>query len=163
MPATYESIATTTLGTTAASVTLSSIPATFTDIIVIVEGVSSGGLAIRINSDTGTTYSRTIVYGTGSSALSTRGSTENYAYQTPTAPGSGNRFVAIYNFQNYANTTTNKTILYRLSTSATGVSAGVNLWRNTGAINAIEIISDVGGGGVFSTGSTFTLYGIKAA
>ena len=163
MPVTYEPIATTTLGGTQASITFSSISSAFTDVLIVVEATSSGGLAFRLNGDTGTTYSRTILYGDGSSAASTRGSNENYAYQTPVTPGTGNRFVCLYNFQNYANTTTNKTVIYRLSTSATGVSAGVNLWRSTNAIDSIQIMSDVGGGGVFSIGSTFTLYGIKAA
>lgn len=162
--ATYTPIATQTLGSTAASVTFSSIPSTYTDLVLVVTGTSSGGLATRINTDTTTTYSRTIVYGDGTSALSTRGTNENYAYQTPVSPGSGNLFTATYHFMNYTNTTTYKTILYRLSTAASGVSAGVNLWRATpAAINSIQILSDVGSGGVFSIGSTFTLYGIKAA
>lgn len=155
-------ISTQTLSSTASSITFTGIPQTYTDLVLVVEGTSSGGLAFRLNSDTGTTYSRTIIYGDGSSALSTRGSNENYAYQTPVAPGTGNRFVATYHFQNYANTVTNKTVLYRLSTSATGVSAGVNLWRSTAAINSIQILSDVGSGGTFASGNTFTLYGIGA-
>jgi hypothetical protein len=163
MPKTYEPIATQTLSSTASSVTFSSIAGTYTDLVMIVEATSSGGLALRVNGDTASNYSRTILYGDGSSASSTRGVSENYAFQTPISPGTGNRFTSIYNFNNYSNATTNKTILYRLSTAASGVSAGVNLWRSTAAITSIQVFSDNGGGGVFSIGSTFTLYGIKAA
>ena len=159
---TYVALATQTLGTAASSVTFSSISASYTDLFLIVEGTSSGGLAVRVNGDTGANYSRTILYGDGSSALSTRGSSENYAYQTPVSPGTGNRFISLYNFNNYSNATTNKTILYRLSTSASGVSAGINLWRSTAAITSIQVLSDVGGGGVLSVGSTFSLYGIAS-
>jgi hypothetical protein len=163
MPKTYEPIATYAVTTAQASYAFTSISGAYTDLVMIVEGTSSGGLAVRLNGDSASNYSRTIVYGNGTSALSTRGLSENYAFQTPVSPGTGNRFTSIYNFNNYSNTTTNKTILYRLSTAASGVSAGVNLWRSTAAITSIEVFSDNGGGGVFSIGSTFTLYGIKAA
>jgi hypothetical protein len=40
------------------------------------------------------------------------------------------------------------------------VSLYGNLWRSTSAINIIEVTA---GGANFASGSTFTLYGIKAA
>ncbi len=63
------------------------------------------------------------------------------------------------NVMNYSNTTTYKTILSRSSDLYT--EASVNLWRNTAAITSIIIGAQ--GAYTFSAGSTFTLYGIKAA
>jgi hypothetical protein len=61
---------------------------------------------------------------------------------------------------NYSNATTYKTALAR--TSEDGVAAAyVGLWRSTSAITSITI--DKGSSDNFASGSTFTLYGIKAA
>jgi hypothetical protein len=69
----------------------------------------------------------------------------------------------IMQIMNYSNATTNKTVIARQNTggSASGAAAHVGLWRNTAAITAITIICYNGIN--FVSGSTFTLYGIKAA
>ena len=64
MPNTYEPIATNTLGSAASSVTFSSIPSTYTDLIVVMNYANSTGLAdvfFRFNGDTGSNYSDTIL------------------------------------------------------------------------------------------------------
>jgi hypothetical protein len=61
---------------------------------------------------------------------------------------------------NYSNTTTNKTCISRAARTDVSTWAFVNLWRNTAAITSLRI---TGLGETYSTGSTFTLYGIKAA
>jgi hypothetical protein len=165
MPATYEPIATTTLGSAAASYTFSSIPATYTDLILVADSLVDGGggaqIIIRVNGDTGTNYSRTVLDGSGSSATSTKDSNIAYfqtgyqAYMT-TARG----FNMIANFMNYSNTTTNKSILVRCGNANTGVDASIGLWRNTAAINSILVYPASNN---FATGSTFTLYGILKA
>ena len=69
----------------------------------------------------------------------------------------------IINIQNYANATIYKSLVARWNNNAgTYASLGVSgsVWRNTTAINSITALPD---GGVFKTGSTFTLYGIAAA
>jgi hypothetical protein len=74
MAPTYEPIATTTLGTAAASITFSSIPATYTDLrlVVVAKAVSASTLDVRFNNDSGTNYSKTEISGDGSSAVSFR-------------------------------------------------------------------------------------------
>ena len=67
----------------------------------------------------------------------------------------------IVHIQNYANTTTNKTTLARANKAPAGTDANVGLWRSTAAINSVTIFTASGAN--FSTGSTFTLYGIAAA
>ena len=75
MPTTYEPIATTTLGSAAASITFSSIPATYTDLRVVFNGtVTEVGetLYYRFNSDGASNYSITQVYGASGTAASRR-------------------------------------------------------------------------------------------
>jgi hypothetical protein len=67
---------------------------------------------------------------------------------------------SIFNILDYANTTTYKTVINRANNAATGVDATVSLWRSTAAINSINISSSTSS---FATGSTFSLFGIKAA
>ena len=157
MPATYEPIATNTLTGTSTSVSFTSIPGTYTDLVLVANGSFSAGSGIdtQFNSDTGTNYSRTRVYGDGTSALSGR-STD------ATAISSGyfgtSQSVTTIQIMNYANTTTYKTLLARGSAASNQVVATVGLWRSTAAITSITL-----SGGTFASGSTFTLYGVKAA
>jgi hypothetical protein len=164
MPTTYEPIATQTLGSAAASVTFSSIPATYTDLVLICNGTaaSNTGLTLRFNGDTTSNYSMTVLEGSGSAAVSERQTSVTQArfvwnsVWNSTTPG-----VVILNIMNYANTTTFKTVLWRSSTSSNYVEAGVNLWRKTPeAINTFIIEKTSAN---IAAGSTFTLYGIKSA
>ena len=168
MPATYESIATTTLGSAQASHTFSSISATFTDLVVIVSNLksttSSPYLCFRFNSNTATDYSATHLEGTGSSAVSSRLSSQT-SILTGNSVGLGTTADAmvITHIMNYSNTTTNKTTISRvgvLGGSFPGTGATVGLWRQTSAINSITIFNNAGD---LPSGCTLTLYGIKAA
>jgi hypothetical protein len=170
MPATYEPIATTTLGSAQTSVTFSSIPATYTDIIAItnykaVGTITSEDSFVRLNSDSGTNYSTTRIFGNGSSVFSSR--VTNRTFIDTYIDDSADFVMLRFQFMNYSNTTTYKTILTRQDYAAQSTSATVSLWRNTAAINSITFTApDNNGGGTpdqFATGSTFTLYGIKAA
>ena len=165
MAATYEPIATTTLGSSANSVTFSSIPSTYTDLIVVYQaGVVSGAadLSLQFNGDTASNYSATYLYGSGSSAASARTSngtkidTTGLGYMDTTLNQSN-----IIQIMNYANTTTYKTCLVRVGNAGNGLSAVVGLWRKTPeAINSVKLFSSSNN---LAVGSTFTLYGIKAA
>ena len=166
MPAgsTYTPIATTTLGSAQAAYTFSSIPSTYTDLVLISSDVNAGAdyAFIRFNSDSGANYSGTLLDGSGSAASSgrlTNGSGSPFAngiYIGQTVNAQNTRII---NIMNYANTTTLKTVLTR-SSLTTFVSAYVGLWNNTAAITSITLTAN---GTTFSTGSTFTLYGIAAA
>jgi hypothetical protein len=174
---TYTPIFTTTLGSAAASVTFSSIPSTYTDLVLVsfAQGQASGGdnrLQLQFNGDTATNYSSTYLVGNGSTASSARDTNRSQIDNVTQLADSGSSSFSpfIHHIMNYANTTTYKTVLQRgndagdttTSYRQTGASAG--LWRSTSAITSIVI---KGGGGNsssgFSAGSTFTLYGIAAA
>ena len=161
---TYTPIATQTVGTAVASITFSSIPATYTDLVLVMNGlVTTAGdnIQVQFNSDTATNYSTTILDGNGTAASSTRasnkayGNLDDYGYWDTTL-----RSVTLVNIMNYANTTTYKTYLSRANNASNGLSACVGLWRSTAAISTVKVYPNTRN---FDTGSTFTLYGILAA
>jgi len=163
MPTTYEPIATTTLGSAQASVTFSSISGSYTDLVLVFNGsnaTSNNGLRIRFNSDTGTNYSSTYLYGNGSTAASSFGSNTTGAQIAVDINSSQGMCIA--HIMNYSNSTTYKTVIGRGSSAGTYADAGVSLWRNTAAITSVTVLLGAGTSN-FSSGSTFTLYGIKAA
>jgi hypothetical protein len=164
MATTYEPIATTTLGSAQSSVTFSSISGSYTDLVLITNsatGVNDIDMYIQVNSDTATNYSWTRLSGNGSAAASSRGSNSSLGYRVGNMSGSNvGQNNAIVQFLNYSNTTTNKTILSRSNNASLLVEAYVGLWRSTSAITSMDIKTQSGN---FSIGSTFTLYGIKAA
>ena len=160
MPSTYNKIEAKTLGSAAASVTFSSIPLTYTDLVLVqVSKITTGAGTgtIQINGDTTSNYSNTFLTGNGSTATSTR----NSATVIYTGDASATDLqTSIYNFQNYANTSTYKTVLIRSNVASGTLSAVVGMWRSTTALDAITIGTNTS---TFTAGSTFTLYGIKAA
>lgn len=162
--ATYSTIATTTLGSSTADYTFTSIPTTYTDLVLVINGNSSvnNDVFIQVGNgsvDTGSNYSYTFIYGDGSSALSARSSSSsNMATGGIFASGSNGTVIA--QFQNYSNTTTFKTMLSRAN-SGSFVQARVNLWSSTSVINTVKIFGQ--SGMTFNSGTTFTLYGISAA
>lgn len=170
MPATFEPIASTTLSANTASVTFSSIPQTFTDLVFIVEaynGVADGYFArFKINSDGASNYSITSLEGNGTTASSLRLSNQPFmlmGYQNvPQSTTSTIRTTHILHFMNYSNTTTNKTVLMRSNRAGLGLNAEVGLYRSTSAITSIEFLGDTSVSQSYGSGSTFNLYGIRA-
>lgn len=163
---TYTLIASTTLSSDAAYYDFTSIPTTYTDLIITSSAatVSSSDITFRVGNgsvDAGTNYSTTWLHGTGSTAGSDRGTNIAFGYFDYYGGANatlGNN-VAIAHFMDYANTNTYKTILARSNNATSGVDALVNLWRSTSAINIIRVI---GASANIKTGSTFKLYGIEA-
>lgn len=164
MASTYEPIGTSTLGSPSSGVTFSSIPSTYTDLVLVFNGTtaSSSYVGVRCNSQI-TGYSTTYLYGDGSNAGSYRGTTAGQSYtgaDPASASGASNLTTIIFNFQNYANTTTYKSILMRASRASAAAGTSIGMFNYTSAISSITVTAD---GVNFETGSTFTLYGIKAA
>ena len=160
--ATYTPIATTTLGSGVTSYTFSSIPSTYTDLVLVINGTGGSFTSINMqyNSDTspsGTNYSSTGLNGSGTAASSYRGT------DSPSSGVGGigaTNSTTIVQIQNYSNTTTYKTSIWRANSPSDYVQAGANLWRSTAAINAVVVAIYSGN---FGTGTTLTLYGIAAA
>ena len=165
MPTTYEPIATTTLGSAATNITFSSIPATYTDLKIILVGIYTDAgeqLSMQFNGITTTTYSRTYLSGNGSTATSGQNST---ASRINIHPGAGisseKRSFTNIDIFSYAGST-NKTCLISDSQDSNGSGWQANfvgLWRSTAAITSVRLFP----ANTFAIGTTATLYGIKNA
>ena len=161
MASTYEKIATNTLGSATATITFSSISGSYTDLVLIASvkltSSNTDRLILQFNGDTGSNYSITYLTGDGTTASSGRASSasEMNFYNQSTSIFSTN----IIQIINYSNSTTYKTAIGRTSTADISVFVTAGLWRNTASITQVDVKSP----NTFTTGSTFTLYGIKAA
>lgn len=146
------------------------IPQTFQDLYLVANLRGSNANTIEfsfsnLNLSSDTLYSYTSIQGDGSSASSSRTNIGNTAFFLGVMPG-GNSTTGIFGalemwILNYANTSTFKTVLYRLAADQNGsgeTRLGVGLFRSTAAINTLQAF----GGNGTASGSTATLYGIRA-
>lgn len=162
MPATYEPIATTTLSSAASTITFSSIPSTYTDLRLVIVGAGDGQLLYwTYNSDTASNYSWTRLLGNGSAASSTAQTnlSNNRGWWTNASSTPCVNEIDVFSYAG----STNKTSLVKSSVDQNGSGntvAAVNLWRSTSAITSIQLSMSSGN---FYTGTTATIYGIKAA
>jgi hypothetical protein len=148
------------------SVTLSNIPNTFQDLMLVVsartDSSSLTSALLRFNGDTTSVYSSTMFLGNGSSATSERYSNESFA-RIGYAVGSSQQILTfssqLIHILDYANTSRFKTIISRDASDVNGsgiTQLSAALWRNTAAITSITYATSI------VPGSTVTLYGIKA-
>lgn len=160
MPATYDKIATTTLGSDTSEIAFSSIPSTYTDLVIVADCQTTSGntFTIRFNGDSNTNYSQTYLLGDGSTASSSRSSSIASIYLGDIT---NTRMAWLIHINNYSNTTTYKTVLTRQNYTAGSVSARVGLWRDTSKITSIRLAPFTAVN--LLSGSIATLYGIKAA
>jgi len=154
---TYTPLATVTLGASATSVTFSSIPATYRDLIIVFSGSGSSGstMSARFNSDTGSNYSRIFMGGNGSSTFSGADSDTSMGLQS----GQPNQRMIIWQIMDYSATDKHKTSLLRTDDAAFETTARAFRWANTAAINTVVLNAASTG---FTSGSTFSLYGVIA-
>ena len=170
MPSTYKPISTTTVsGSSTTTVTFNSFSG-YTDLILVINardtsaGTSNTDMYMRYNSDTGTNYSGTQLYGNGTSVVSNRLTSQTSLYAGSVVPGgtsSATFNTTIINIFNYSNTTTYKTNIVRTNLANSLTAARVGLWRNTAAITSLSLFLETGIN--WADGSVLTLYGISAA
>ena len=164
MAATYEPIASVTTSGSAATVTFDSIAGTWTDLICVMNlGIAANnGVSFKINNDTSANFSSTRLVGNGSTTASARRSSTATVYIA--GDGISNtspiEHVVVLQVMSYANTNVFKTWLNGEANAASGISRGVGLWRSTNAVTRLDFTA---ASTTFTNGSTFSLYGIKAA
>lgn len=168
VPATYEPIATQTIGSNSSSVVFNSIPQTYTDLVLTVDSrftLSSGRwIGVRCNNDTGSNYYTIYFGGTGSSPI-----TANFAdtvLRLGNGSASGARSNVIGHIADYTNTTNYKPSISRATTNEYTISYASS-WRGASgspqAITSLTFTCDTAEGNQFLAGSVFSIYGIKAA
>jgi len=164
MANTYTLIASNTVGSGgASSVTFSSIPATYTDLVVKYSGRSSGVLyygQMYFNGST-TSYSRISVGGDGSSTFSGSYANEYTLIVDPstaTASTFGNTEVYIPNYAGSTNKSFSVDGVTENNATAANAIMYASLRSNTDAITSITFAPDTGN---FVQYSTFYLYGVN--
>lgn len=152
---TYTALATVTLGSSAASVTFSSIPATYRDLIVVVEGntATSGRPVMRLNGDTGSNYTSVMMAGGPYSATTST----TFIDPIPDYSVTG-KFMAVWQIMDSSATDKHKTALVRLNQGGTQVHATAGRWANTNAVTTVAMLTN--NGALYAIGTTFSLYGV---
>lgn len=162
MAETYKAISTQTLTSDVSSVTFSSIPQTFTDLVLVISATTSvtdRTIRFRCNGDTTTNYSsqNMLAYSVGAIAQNVSNSTSGYLSSSSDI---STPQVYISHWNNYSNATTEKQILWTNCGMGEQIaSAGVSLWKiSPVAITTILLFPNTGD---FETDSIFTLFGIE--
>jgi hypothetical protein len=162
---TYTALATVTLGGTASSVTFSSIPATYRDLILVTSAKNASttdtdNLNIRFNGDTGSNYSYVQMFGIGSDSGGTGSGTETnlrallFSGSTKTYFANG-----VAQIMDYSATDKHKTVISRRDSVDDYTVAVAGRWANTAAITSV-VLTPVSGS--LASGSTFNLFGVIA-
>lgn len=164
---TFTPIATTTLGSSATTVSFNSFSG-YTDLICIYSVRTTSGSSqdvyLQFNGDTGTNYSATVAYSSGSAAGSYRATNDSgilLDYYGSAGPTSGPYNSGLLNIMNYSNATTFKTVMNRTGRSNNGVDMSVGMWRSLSSITSMTF--KLSAGNSFASGSIFNLYGIAVA
>jgi hypothetical protein len=174
MANTFELIASVTLASAQANIDFTSIPSTYTDLVLkgstrVSNSAVQDGISIKLNNNTAANYSDRTVYGNGSSAASiynVAGDNNAGMYwlytsgNTATSSTFGN--FEIY-LPNYAGSTAKSASYDSVSeNNATSAFAFLTagLWNQTAAVNQITLIPASGN---FMQYSTAYLYGVKNA
>lgn len=163
--ATYTYIASSTLGSAASTITLSSIPSTYTDLVCVFSlrqnfsGANWAEISMQFNSSTSNQISKWYYNSAGGAGSQTQTS---FAFQGNSTLSTANSF-SIHKMY-IPNYTGSHTKTFSLSNFTTDNSATIlqyevaGQWTNTSAINRIDILGTLG---TFVAGSSVYLYGIK--
>jgi len=164
---TYEAIAQTTVsGSSTTSITFSSIPQTYTDLVLIgrYTQASNNGIQMYFNGNPSTTsYSFNGVEYNGTrvarAAYTNRDTIYLEDWNGATAAGD---FMITINLYQYASTSKFKTVNTNRITQTSGAdnTRFIGTYGSTSAITEINLVSFTA---VITAGGTFSLYGIKAA
>lgn len=175
MPGTYIPIATTTLTGTTASYSFTSIPQTYTDLVLRIAplATNNNGRAqiMYFNDDGGANYTWLRLYGASnvSNTMFISSLTTSGAMSIGAAAGAGSSIdsgnLIEWNILNYSNSTYNKNVLakHRFQEDADGareIGRFAGVWKNNNAITKITVAP---GSGDYVSGTVITLFGIKAA
>jgi hypothetical protein len=159
---TYTPLATVTLGSSASSVTFSSIPATYRDLVLVQKGITTtsaiDALVLRLNGDTGGNYSHVHMEGEGGGTAgsdASSGSTSMITGLTGTSQSS-----SIISLLDYSATDKHKTMLCRSNAPHNRVRANAGRYASTSAITSITVFT--ASGLSFASGCTFNLFGVVA-
>lgn len=159
--ATYVPLATLTLTSASNSITFSSIPGTYRDLVLVIRGATATGAnpIWRANNDTGNNYRFVEAYGNGSTYNDDTAIGLNRGKFTNQNVSGGNQFNLIADFIDYSSSDRDKVVLSRVNSAAGLTTMSTGRYTSTTPISSIEIFLSLVN---YSTGTTFSLYGIEA-
>lgn len=152
MTATYDLIASNVLTSNVSSVTFSSLPQTYRDLVVVVRKATTTNFELQLGGQPDT-VSNVRMWGDGSTTGS-QSATNNSGVGTYNQAN-----LAIWQVMDYSTTNKHKTVLMRANTTSgsfPGATAAAGRWGYTNAVSTITIST----GGTFESGDTFYVYGI---
>lgn len=172
MPATYINIATTTLSSNQATVTFSSIAATYTDLVLRMSvrtnrndvGIVTDGVKFTLNS-AATGYSNRWIQGTGSVVSTTSNTSQTFsvAFGGNSDQATASTFASLELYIPSYTAARDKPIhsfgMSENNNTNANMFSVAHLFRNSATISSIELSPQIGTN--FLSGSTFYLYGIK--
>jgi hypothetical protein len=165
MPSSRRLISSQVLGTTASSVTFSSIPSGYTDLVLLSSlrwnGSGYGSVDLRLNGSTTNDSSTELVAYDVTNAASSRYTTYSFGGMssgTDTSNTFSSNELYIPNYTGSTNKPTSLSAVAENNSSSFGtyITATANLWSNTSAVTSITLVS----GTTFVAGSSFYLYGL---
>lgn len=158
----------TVTGATAASIDFTSIPNTYTDLLILtstrLDNGTDNGVRLQFNGDTASNYSWRYIYGNGSTATSGSGATQTYAFgaisnrSTATASTFANCYTYIPNYTASTAKSVSLDGINENNATAADAMLWASLWTGTAAISSIKLFPSVGN---FVQYSTAYLYGIS--
>lgn len=157
--ATYIALANLTLTGTDSSITFSSIPATYRDLVVTINGKTTGNadIGLRLNGDSGSNYSFVYMGGNGSTTASGSTGSQTSIVLDAYFWRSSEISTCIAHIMDYSATDKHKTVLSRNNVAGGGVDAFANRYASTSAITSVEVRTTAN---AFDTGTQINLYGI---
>ena len=157
---TYTLLDSVTLGSSAASVTFSSISQDYRDLVLVIEAKSTYGSCLfdlRFNGDSGDNYYYVQAFGTGSTTESYSGNIDRIICSSASGTTTSAGF-NVTSIMDYSATDKHKTTLSRGNNAASRTEMMAGRWANTSAITSMNISAV----NEYAAGSTFYLYGIEA-
>jgi hypothetical protein len=158
----YIALATTTLSSSATSVTFSSIPGNYRDLILVYTAVTDANnrdIRVRCNGVSTQSYPTVIMVGNGSSSFGEARTTDTgfVFHYFADSSANANQVPVITQFMDYSATDKHKTVLARANNSGVGVNGTAGRFTSTNAITSVSIHAD---SGTLASGFTAALYGI---
>jgi hypothetical protein len=158
---TYIALANVTLSASDSSITFSSIPNTYRDLIIVITGstTANADLGFRFNGDSGANYNFVYMGGNGSTPLSGAANGQSQVVLDGYFWRSTEVSTCIATIMDYSATDKHKVTLSRNNVAGGGTDAFANRWASTAAITSVEVRNPAQS---FATGTTITMYGVAS-
>lgn len=152
---TYTPIASTILTTSQAGVTFASIPSTFRDLVIIIDGAASGGTSpsLRFNGDGGSNYANLRLFATPSTT-SAQAFTDTYGSMGFMNTEQSSLFIQILDYS----VTDKQKVAFGRNGNTDTLRLESTRWTNTARIESVNVRMD--GSATYSAGTVISLYGI---